>query len=42
MNFLNDIDNNTLLICNNNLKNQILLELSNLKKLINIKIILIN
>ena len=42
MDFLNNINNNTLLICNTNNKNKILLKLSNLKKIINIKIMTIN
>ena len=39
MDFLNDINNKTLIICNNNIKNKILKYISNLDKLINIKII---
>ena len=41
MDFLNEIENNTLLICNNSDKNNILFELSNLKKILNIKIMTI-
>lgn len=37
MNFLNDLKNNSLLICPNDIKNTVLQELNKMKKLINIK-----
>ena len=42
MDFLNQLDNNTLLIVNNNIKEKILLKINNIDKLINVKIMSLN